>query len=205
MTGNAQVGTVADVEGNIYKTIRIGEQIWMAENLRVRRTNDNLIFIADITSNVGWEDAFFPGRCRYNNSDDNVEAYGYLYNGYAVADGRLCPIGWELPSVAQWTTLIDNLGGHSIAGGKMKETGVNYWSTSSTSTNESGWSSRGAGRRFESGTFGGLKDRGQWWSSTAPTINSFEIFDMVHSGAQISQPLERDNNYGLSVRCIKED
>ncbi len=122
-------GTVSDIEGNTYKTIKIGTQTWMAENLKTTKYKDGSE-IPNITNNGD-----------YDNNPANSETYGRLYNWYTVDDDKgVCPEGWHVPDDAEYTVLTDYLGGESVAGGKMKETGTEHWNSPNTgATNESGF------------------------------------------------------------------
>lgn len=132
---NLEYGTATDIEGNIYKTIEIGTQTWMAENLRVTKLNDgtDICYGAfnDTIPTFFWE---FDNPIFYRNT------VGGLYNWYAVNTGKLCPSGWHVPTDIEWTVLTDFLGGDSIAGAKMKEAGTqNWYNPNEGATNESGF------------------------------------------------------------------
>ena len=138
--------TATDIDGNVYHTVTIGTQIWMVENLKTTRYNDGspIPFVTDSSS---WSNLTTPGYCWYNNDTTNKNTYGALYNWFAVNTGKLAPTGWHVPTDDEWTTLTTYLGGESIAGGKLKETGTTHWRTPNAgATNEigftasSGWS-----------------------------------------------------------------
>jgi len=112
--------TVKDIDGNEYPTVVIGEQEWMAENLKTTRFNDGTS-IPLVTDELKWNRTFSPAYTWYNNDKDQYkDAYGALYNWYAVNTEKLCPQGWHVPTEAEWSILTDYLGGKTIAGGKMK-------------------------------------------------------------------------------------
>jgi uncharacterized protein (TIGR02145 family) len=121
-------GSMTDQQGNVYKTIIIGTQEWMAENLKtsIYRNGD------DIASNLTgseWQNTQLGAWVLYNGNSQYDCPYGNLYNWYAVADPRnLCPTGWHVPSNTEWTSLFEYLGGSTVAGGKLKTTGAQYWS-----------------------------------------------------------------------------
>ncbi len=103
-----QAAVVIDIDGNVYETVQIGEQVWMAENLKVTNYRNG--------------DEIPTGAYVYENDPSNAETYGNLYNWYAVDDGRgVCPEDWHVPTDDEYTALSDYLGGTSVAGGKMKE------------------------------------------------------------------------------------
>ena len=163
-------GTVTDIDGNIYKTVTIGTQTWMAENLRTGRYNDGTIILY-IANNSNWKDWTTPAYCWYNNEVTYVATFGALYNWYAIdpaSNGgkNLCPIGWHVPSVTEWTALTDYLGGTSVAAGKLRETGTAHWRSSmAVATNETGFTALPGGQRHETGFFTGSGRGGYWWTN----------------------------------------
>ena len=210
-----RTGTVSDVEENIYYTQTIGNQIWMAENLRTKKFNNNSD-IPLITSNTAWAALTTPGCCWYNNSESTYKnTYGAMYNWYSVNTGNLCPTGWHVPTDNEWVILINFLGGENIAGLKLKEAGTDHWIGTNTGTNESGFTALPGGFRASlQGAFWPhniiysindyvYNDReGLWWSSTG--YNS-TFAEMVLIGNKVDKVvrLPEPNGSGISVRCIK--
>lgn len=149
-----KTGTVTDIDGNIYQTIKIGTQWWMAENLKVThyRNGDS---IPNVTDETAWSNLTTGAYGNYNNDDDISNTYANLYNWYAVNDSRnIAPIGWHIPTDAEWQTLVDYLGGESVAGSKMKETGTEHWRSPNVgTTNESGFSALPGDYRGISGKY----------------------------------------------------
>lgn len=144
-------GSVVDIDMNTYKTILVGTQTWMAENLKVTKYNDceAIPLIPDVST---WSGLVTPGYSYYNS--DSV-GYGALYNWYAVSTGKICPAGWHVPGEDEWTTLISLLGGESLTGGKLKESGTSHWLTPNTSaTNETGFMALPGGYRYSNKTTG---------------------------------------------------
>jgi len=206
---------VTDIDGNHYPIVKIGNQIWMTENLRVTKY-PNGTAIPYITDSVEWgnlpNDNTGDAYSFYNN--DKTIGYGALYT-YAAAIGDdwaydnvtgqgVCPDGWHLPTDAEWAELIDYLGGSAIAGAKLKEAGTMHWSSPNTgATNESGFSALPGGYRFNgSGSFYGIGLFGNYWSATE--INSSETW--VRAIDYNLEAINRHNNskaFGFSVRCIK--
>lgn len=144
-------GSMTDLNGNTYKTITIGTQTWMAENLRTTKyRNGESISIVNLDSEWGNERTT-EACCSYLNTTDKnrIATDGLLYNAYAVNDSRnIAPKGWHVPSVQEWDALTTYLGGAEIAGDKMKEVGTLHWSeTNSSVTNASGFSSVPTGGR----------------------------------------------------------
>jgi uncharacterized protein (TIGR02145 family) len=199
----------ADGDNNNYSVVQIGTQIWMAENLRTTKYNDGAV-IPLITDINAWAVLTTPGYCWYNNDEATFKnTYGGLYNWYVTdisSNGgkEVCPTGWHLPSDAEWTTLSTFLGGESIAGGKMKETGTTHWaSPNSDATNESGFTSIPGGSRYFDGTFDLLGQYSQWWSSSEFSIdNSWFRYLAVDNGSVTR--ISDSKQYGLSLRCFRE-
>jgi uncharacterized protein (TIGR02145 family) len=152
-TTEAEQQSVADIDGNVYRTIRIGDQMWMAENLRVThyRNGDP---IPCVTNQAAWDsltDVFGVIKmgvyCDYSYNPDFASTYGHLYSQYAVKDSRcISPLGWHAPSFAECQRLFEFLGGFSAAGGRLKEAGTSHWEyPNAGATNESGFSALPSG------------------------------------------------------------
>jgi uncharacterized protein (TIGR02145 family) len=130
---------VTDIDGNVYNTVTIGDQVWMAENLKTTKLNDGTS-ISNAIDNIAWASLSTPGYCWFINNRATYEIYGALYNWYAVYTDKLCPTGWHVPSNSEWTTLTDHLGGAEVAGGKLKESGSSHWASPNTgATNVTGF------------------------------------------------------------------
>jgi len=196
--------TVTDIDGNVYKTIKIGNQWWMAENLKVThyRNGDP---IPNVTDNSAWSGLSTGAYCNHDNNEINVDTYGRLYNWYAVVDSRnIAPAGWHVPTDAEWQTLVDYLGGSAIAGGKMKEAGTTHWYSPNTgATNESGFTALPGGWRDMDGYFSSLGGSAYFWSSTEYDTSTAEmhILYFKHSSVNHISGLKR---CGLSVRCVRD-
>jgi uncharacterized protein (TIGR02145 family) len=209
---NLTYGTVSDIDGNVYKTIIIGTQTWMAENLKTTKYNDNST-IPLVTDASAWEAlaAFTtPAYCWYNNDAATYKAtYGALYNLFTVdvaSNGgkNVCPTGWHIPSDDEWTTFTTYLVGETIAGGNLKETGTTHWlSPNVDATNETGFTALPGGYRGVSGTYNLIGDIGYWWSSTEYTTY-IAWFRNVGYGSPGVGRSDFDGRYGFSVRCIKD-
>jgi uncharacterized protein (TIGR02145 family) len=200
-------GSMTDQEGNVYKTIEIGNQEWMAENLKtsIYRNGEpiatNLTYLEWLNSAITQIGAW----AFYNNISQYDCPYGKLYNWYAVADPRhVCPSGWHEPTDGEWTTLTDYLGGESVAGGKMKSTGFQYWFGSNTdATNESGFSGLPGGSRFSLGEFSNIGVNGIWWSSSENAIAYAWDRSLNYDDANaIRFPPNKTN--GSFVRCLRD-
>ncbi len=198
-------GAVSDIEGHIYQTVLIGSQFWMAENLR-SATYDNGDPIPNVTDTTAWTQLSTGAWCHNDNNTANDAIYGKLYNWYTTVDPRgLCPAGWHVPTDAEWAVLRDFLGGQSVAGGKMKSTGTQYWSSPNTAaTNESGFSGLpGGDRNGSDGDFGFVGTNGYWWSSS-------EFSATVVLGRRLTYTNGTANQVGyfkpdgFSVRCLRD-
>jgi uncharacterized protein (TIGR02145 family) len=196
---------VKDVDGNVYSTTEIGNQIWMAENLKTTHYKDGTA-ITLVSNNGDWFKLSTPGYCWYNNDEATYKnSYGALYNGYVVTTEKLCPTGWHVPTDAEWTTLTTYLGGESVAGGKLKETGLIHWRSPNTgATNEIDFTALpGGGRSGSTGSFDYIRDYGYWWSSTEYASIYLWSRKMNYDDISVSRSNNQGKNMGFSVRCIK--
>ena len=200
------LGSVTDNEGNTYKTVKIGDQEWMAENLKsTKYANGDLIgSTAQFNTNIASE-TNPKYQWPYNGADSNIANYGRLYTYYAITDSRgVCPTGWSLPSDTDYTVLSDFLGGASIAGGKLKDVSVNYWKTPNTSaTNESGFALRAAGFRKSDGTYMLMGDNGFIALSKEYDAANLLVGNIVSSGGKL-ELASMGKKHGAPVRCIKD-
>jgi uncharacterized protein (TIGR02145 family) len=202
---NNATAPVTDVDGNAYATVRIGDQVWMKENLNVTHYNDGDP-IALVTQGELWKDLSTPGYCWYDNDPEvSGSIYGALYNWHAVETGKLCPTGWHVPSREEWDVLINRYGGVNSAGGALKATGTTYWNAPNAgATNESGFTALPGGARSRvDGAFGNQGNYAYFWTSSDdyvytawPKIISHSTIDMFSSFA--------DRKSGMSVRCVKD-
>ena len=194
-------GTVTDIDGNVYNTVTIGTQCWMAENLRTTRYNNDSL-ITNVTNNSTWAALRKGAYCVYDLDPGNGATYGKLYNWYAVKTGKLAPVGWHIPTKAELSILITYLGGENIAGGKLKS--INLWnSPNSGATNSSGFTGLPSGVRYGDGSFNLIGSDGYFWTSTEnTTYSAFECgLSSINSNAYNSA---LSTVCGLSVRCIKD-
>ena len=217
--------TITDIDGNSYNTVLIGSQCWTKENLRVRRYNDGTAIQFDATGGSGgssstWQNLTIGAHTIYANDStttpSNRTKYGYLYNWYA-AKGiytagniastdtlNVCPVGWHVPTDAEWTTLTTELGGESVAGGKMKSIGTAYWNSPNTgATNEIGFSALPGGLRDSDGSFQSIRNYAFFWSATEGGVNTAWNRNVNTYNGNVG----RDNynkSVGVSVRCIRD-
>lgn len=195
-----------DGDYNVYPVVQIGTQIWMAENLKTTSYNDGTA-IPNVTGNPSWSALTTPAYCDFQNSSVNSNTYGRLYNWYVVSPSnpkKVCPIGWHVPTDAQWTTLSTYLGGTSVAGGKLKETTTTHWSSPNAgATNETGFTALPGGYRNISGTFGLLGNSGFWWSYTISGTTYAWYRYLYYNGASIGSG-DNDQKTGFYIRCLHD-
>jgi uncharacterized protein (TIGR02145 family) len=192
-----------DVDGHTYKTVVIGNQEWMQENLRTSKylSGEPIPLVSD---NMEWQSLGAGAYCWYDHQHLEENINGKLYNWYAVIDSRkLCPTGWRIPSGADWVELINFLGGANVAGGKMKEATLRHWnSPNASATNESGFTGIPGGIRSFNGSFLYQGNSGSWWSSSSDgTLDVYTQSLGFNSG--ISGAFYNDRRSGVSVRCIR--
>ncbi len=193
---------VQDIDGNVYRTVTIGTQVWMAENLKVTKYNDSTD-IPLVTDDSEWSTLTTPGYCRYITTYE-TDVYGPLYNWYTVNTGDLCPTGWHVPSDAEWTTLTDYLGGIFIAGGKLKETGTLHWMSPNTgATNETGFTALPGGSREKDGTYNFMGTGGFWWTATQRNSGTGWYRYINYNTIGVNR-FNTTKNIGYSVRCVKD-
>jgi uncharacterized protein (TIGR02145 family) len=197
-------GVLEDFSGNIYKTIYIGKQVWMAENLRTTKFNDGTS-IPLVTSEKAWSRLKKPGYCWYNNDTSFNSVTGVLYNWYTVNSYKLCPAGWHPPSNAEWSTLVDYVGEASIAGGAMKEAGTSHWQKPNEgATNESGFTALPGGSRDLTGSFVYYGLKAMWWSAEDSSAKN-AWFQSVDFTSERITSYQFSKTEGYSVRCIRDE
>jgi uncharacterized protein (TIGR02145 family) len=205
MSPQLNSGTITDVDGNIYRTVKIGDQWWMAENLKVThyRNGDSVPELASVSA---WSKLTIGARCSYNNDENTVMTYGYLYNWYAVNDQRnLAPAGWHVPTNKDWKILIDCLEKSSFVGGKLKEAGTSHWqSPNEGATNESGFTALPGGSRNYDYEFGGLGYNATFWSSTEYASKSAWYWKLNYNDSAFKRGCYY-KQYGFSIRCIRDN
>ncbi|MFH1051516.1 MAG: fibrobacter succinogenes major paralogous domain-containing protein [bacterium] len=201
--------TLSKIDSVIFKNdenlpITIGEQVWMSKNLDVDhyRNGDT---IQQVTDSSAWINLKTGAWCYYHNNPYLNTLYGKLYNGYAITDPRgLAPVGWHIPTEAEWTTLINYLGGEEVAGGKMKETGEFLWQHPNIgATNESGFSARPGAARDIDGSYIFIGVLGCWWSSTEWYDMGLNYWSIINDKTSI-QGDYMEKVMGFSVRCVKD-
>jgi uncharacterized protein (TIGR02145 family) len=203
LPGLAQM--VTDINGNVYNTVTIGAQVWMAGNLKATKYNNGDL-IANVTSQTEWISLTTGAYCWQNDDPvTNADTYGALYNNFTVDAGNLCPTGWHVPTDDEWTILTDFLGGLNLAGSKLKETGTTHWAAPNTgATNDAGFTALpGGSRGGGDGVFHDLRAFGYLWSSTKTSSAWAYARRLDFNSISVTR-----NTYlrqgGFSVRCIKD-
>lgn len=203
--------TVIDIDGNVYHTVTIGTQVWMVENLNTTRYS-NGDTIPNVTDYTQWGHLTTDAYCNYSNSSGQAITYGRLYNWYTINDPRkIAPAGWHIPYFSDWLKLMDYLGGDSIAGGKLKETGTKHWrSPNYGASNETGFTALPGGMRagyhpiiHSYGFFGYILSYGLWWTASE-AINDNAMYILMSDFSNSTSYGYRSKEDGLSVRCIKD-
>ena len=202
-------GTVSDIDGNVYNTVIIGEQEWMAEDLKVTSYSNN-VTIYNLENATDWANTSSGAYVWNNNNIDWKEAYGALYNWYAVIyHAGLCPAGWRVPTEVDWNELINYLGGTSVASRKLKSTRTHpdphpRWDSPNTgATNESGFSALPGGQRRANGHFDSPGYFSNWWTSTESSTTSARS-RQISSWDDYIYNNNDNKNTGNAVRCIKD-
>jgi uncharacterized protein (TIGR02145 family) len=198
-----------DIDGNVYETVWIGEQLWMAENLKVTHYN-NGDAITHITNEEHWGSLDEGQYGVYDDEPTNANIYGNIYNWAVIGDIRgICPVDWHVPSDDEYTVLTDFLGGESVAGGKMKEAGLEHWNYDSDqisleATNESGFTGLPAGHRnTNSGDYIYMGFYGYFWSSTENGSDLAWRRYLFHYSSGVARDTFGKPN-GFSIRCLRD-
>jgi len=200
-----QAQTIKDIDGNIYNPIKIGNQIWLIENLKTTRYS-NGDTIPNVKDTIEWHILQTGAYANYNNSDSLVNKYGRLYNWPVVNDPKgLAPKGWHVASRKEWEELIDTLGGLEEAKNKLMES--TWWTSEDLLPSKScGFNALPGGfRSSETGArYGAIGNTAYWWTSTLdeqwpsdPISITIGSYNSVEIGSDIRR-------YGHSVRCIKD-
>jgi uncharacterized protein (TIGR02145 family) len=194
---------VTDVDGNVYETVMIGDQVWMAENLRTTKLNDGTE-IRLITKNQDWYNNNDPAFSWYNNDSTIFKyPYGALYNGYVAVNEKICPEGWRIPGKNDWQQLVQSLGDSTDAGGKLKVEGLTQWhSPNKGADNSSNFSALPAGIRYFEGTYSSLSYFTAYWSGTASDTSSLYFISLSYLDAKASSG-SKSKKHGFSIRCIR--
>ena len=205
---------ITDIEGNVYKTVKIGDQWWMAENLKVTkyRNGESIINIINETAWIELDSSKIGAYCFYDNNENNGQIYGYLYNWFSINDSRnIAPEGWHVATDEDWKQLEMYIGltksesdttgfrGHN-EGNKLKATYL--WKDDKNGTDDFGFSALPAGIRAVDGKYYSLEQETTFWTSTEERKNGAwnRILNYEYSSIYRARPLK---NFGCSVRCVK--
>ena len=201
-TTDLTITEITDIEGNVYRTTKVENQLWMAGSLKTSKFNDGTT-IPLVKDNNSWAKMTTPAYCWYDNEDDNKNTYGALYNWYTANCTNICPLGWHVPSDQEWTALATSLGGEDVAGGKMKETGFLHWLSPNTgATNSSGFTGLGGGNRNINGVYFNKAITGDYWSTTE--YSSSEAWDrFLYARDQLLSRQHYAKTIGFFIRCVK--
>ncbi len=196
--------TVKDIDDNLYSSVTIGNQIWMAENLKTTKYNDGTP-IPLVTDDKKWKGLKTPAYCWFNNDIENKDVYGALYNWYTVNTKKLCPNGWHVPTDSEWNVMITSLGDVNLAGNKLKEAGSAHWkNTLSYATNESGFTALPGGMRYDSGAFPLFGNSyAVWWTTTEYSATQAWNHGLYFTSSFAYRGYDYKPS-GFSVRCLKD-
>jgi uncharacterized protein (TIGR02145 family) len=197
--------TLTDIDDIVYKTMTIGTQEWMAENLKTTkyRNGDLIPTTIPATLDISGENSpNYQWACEGNES--YAAEYGRFYTWYAVTDSRnVCPTGWHIPTDEEWNTLTTFLGGEEVAGGKLKEIGTSHWTTPNTgASDETSFTALPTGFRDVSRTFDNFGTFGGWWSATESTSTfAYSRYVSYNSAKIFWENISKLD--GVGVRCLK--
>jgi uncharacterized protein (TIGR02145 family) len=202
--GDELPATVTDIDGNVYETVSIGNQLWMAENLRTTRFNDGSE-IKLVTKSQEWYYSSDPAFAWYNNDSSLFKVpYGALYNGYTALNDKICPDGWHVPGAEELMELVSFLGDSLTAGGKLKAEGTSQWHSPNTgASNSSKFSALPSGMRYFEGTFSSLSYFTAYWTSDETDSSSIKYMSLSYLDSKTTFNKKSGNN-GFSIRCVMD-
>jgi uncharacterized protein (TIGR02145 family) len=207
---------ITDVGGNVYRTVPIGDQCWMQDNLATETYRDGSAIPTGLSNSV-WQATTSGAAAVYGGDPANKGTYGLLYNWYAVADSKgLCPDGWSVPTEDMWTDLIRELdttvcaecleGSYSLTAGllmKSSPADIPPWN----GNNLSGFSGLPGGVREPFGVYNASPTNGYWWSLSESSIDEAWLRELGGFGGGFPNVYRRanDKGYGFSVRCVRDE
>ena len=196
--------TVTDIDNNKYTTIKMGDQIWMSQNLNVTHFKNGDV-IPEVINQREWQEAWInkkPAWCNPNNINNLTSTYGKLYNWHAVKNSRiLAPSGYHIPSDLEWSLLTEYLGGEEIAGFKMKST--SGWANGGNGDNSSLFNGLPGGYCYNNGNFYNMTENGYWWSSSESNTNLAWSRNLYKYNTKVGR-FNDYKKYGFSVRCLRD-
>ena len=219
INADGKTGTLTDAQGNSYAIVKIGNQWWMVENLKVTKYNDGTA-IPNVSDATAWAALTTGAYCDYSNSTANGTKYGHLYNWYTVNTGKLAPSGWHVPTDAEWTTLQNYLiaNGYNYDGTTTDDKTAKSlaaktdWATSATTgaigkdltlNNSTGFSALPGGYRDGAGSFSNLGNGGLWWSATEYSTDYAWSRYLIYFDTNLYS-YNYDEQFGFSVRCVRD-
>jgi uncharacterized protein (TIGR02145 family) len=199
--------TVTDVDGNVYRTVKIGTQTWMAENLRTTKFRDGSP-IPQVTDNDAWKSRTAAAFCWQNNDASTGRHLGAVYNWYAAADPHgLAPAGWHVPTRNEWQELLDELGGAEFAAQKVKSAMAADWPAGGGGTDASNFKAVQVDGRDSNGEFSDYQSFATWWTRTNLGLDRWEVPAACAYGVNKKDVIaqsELAKVFGVSVRCVKD-
>lgn len=199
---------ITDIDGNVYDVVKIGDQYWMQENLKVIHFNDGTP-IDNVKKNHDWANHLEAAYSFYNNDLENKEIFGALYNRAAAHSGKLCPTGWQVPSKADFNYLAEfaiSMGGY--VGNSLREEGYDHWNSPYPilifADNKTGFSARGGGMRTQEGEFSDIRKHGYWWHSEGH-MDYTTWARRLDYDSYVFPMLGSNEDFGFSVRCVKSE
>jgi uncharacterized protein (TIGR02145 family) len=194
----------SDIDGNVYRVVEIGAQVWFADNLKTTKYNDGSA-IPNVTLGTAIIGLTTGAYCWYNNDINNKNLYGALYNWFSANTGKLCPTGWHVPSDSEYSLLSTVAGGDPSAGNKLKEAGTAHWVSPNPATNETGFTALPGGYRFVDGNFIGFGTNAYFWSSTeANTQDAWSRILYNNNGVFLRFSTSNFKQSEYSIRCVKD-
>lgn len=209
---NFNNGLLTDIDGNVYRTVTIDGDIWMAENLRATHFNDGRD-IPHIPNDAVWTQTRtdkYPGYCWINNNENYKYPYGALYNWFVADNVNICPVGWHVPTRQEWLNMRDALGGSMVAGGQLKSTGTlqsgnGLWETPNTDANNStGFTAVSGGSRTSQGVFLWFGEHAYWWTATESNPNTLAYTIWLEYDSGDFNWTDFNKDVGFSIRCKKD-
>lgn len=214
---NIEQGTMTDQEGTVYKTVKLGTQTWMAQNLKTSTYNDGTT-IPSVTDANQWDALTTGAYCYHNNDESNNDKIGKLYNWYAVETGKICPTGWHVPTQTEWATLetflkennfgaggTDNIAKALAANSDWTYSDVaNVVGNDLTINNRTGFNALPSGSRSFSGNFLNVSNYTFFWTSTLKDAD-YAYYSGLYYYESTLQNLNDNKSYGFSIRCVKDN
>ncbi len=203
---DSSTGIVTDIDGNEYGTVTIGTQVWMTENLRTTKYRDGSA-IPSVTGTSQWGTLTTGAYCPVYNNSTNAKTYGHLYNWYAVTSSHnIAPTGWHVPTYAEWLTLWNYLGGDTLVGAQLKQTGTSHWVYPNTgATDIYNFNAVPAGFRKDDGLFYDLGySTVMWTASEYPSLTTSAMCWALVYDTRGLDDYNAPKNWGMSVRCVKD-